>query len=432
MKKQLTTEEELLKAKLENVDFAFQEGHWAEMQQLIGKRSFFSKYGTLTKAAVGFIVIAAAVYLMQADDENKKAEVVSINSTTTAETKLDSESIVEEKTAVEFKSEPELGENKTEISISEKATKQSENSNKNDLAVKAGPTDSKQTKTDKTAVNKEPKSLDESKIVSSTIQVEELTVVGDVCFGNKIQVKAALSKPLTNKQKVQWTVNGKVRNTTTPTLELELTDAGIYNIEAGVNSNIADNYKSEKISFTVNEAQNLDFTYRDNEDPFHDLEASFEATPLGLSNYKWTVNGTEQKFTERTPKIVFEKRGIYDIELSHTDAEGCLSKISKPINVDVDFDPLAPNAFTPNGDGINDDFMPQAFTIRDDHFHLSIYDLNGGVIFHSKSTSEPWNGRRNNSGEIMSKGNYVWKVIIENNESIKKSFTGRVKIMDFD
>lgn len=51
----------------------------------------------------------------------------------------------------------------------------------------------------------------------------------------------------------------------------------------------------------------------------------------------------------------------------------------------------APNAFTPNGDGINDAFVPLSdCTIR--NYHLVIFDRWGQEAFTSDQYGEPWNG----------------------------------------
>jgi len=49
-----------------------------------------------------------------------------------------------------------------------------------------------------------------------------------------------------------------------------------------------------------------------------------------------------------------------------------------------------PNAFTPNGDGLNDYFLPIVFGIKE--YELEVYNKAGQVIFKTKNRNELWSG----------------------------------------
>ena len=49
-----------------------------------------------------------------------------------------------------------------------------------------------------------------------------------------------------------------------------------------------------------------------------------------------------------------------------------------------------PNAFTPNGDGINDKFVVRSSILNS--MHLEIYDRWGNKVFETDNLSEAWNG----------------------------------------
>jgi gliding motility-associated-like protein len=50
-----------------------------------------------------------------------------------------------------------------------------------------------------------------------------------------------------------------------------------------------------------------------------------------------------------------------------------------------------PNAFSPNGDGINDDFRPVT-NCTPIYYHLSVFDRDGQLLFESYTASSYWNG----------------------------------------
>lgn len=66
------------------------------------------------------------------------------------------------------------------------------------------------------------------------------------------------------------------------------------------------------------------------------------------------------------------------------------------INIKVDVSQCGlyiPNAFTPNGDGINDEFIikiPEELQIS--NFEMSIFEASGRMIFHSKNHTQGWDG----------------------------------------
>lgn len=70
---------------------------------------------------------------------------------------------------------------------------------------------------------------------------------------------------------------------------------------------------------------------------------------------------------------------------------------------------FAPNAFSPNGDGVNDLFLVYA-NIEYTDFELNIYSRNGDHVFHSRHIENGWNGHRNGTGELLPQGIYVYTI----------------------
>jgi gliding motility-associated-like protein len=64
-----------------------------------------------------------------------------------------------------------------------------------------------------------------------------------------------------------------------------------------------------------------------------------------------------------------------------------------------------PNAFTPNGDGLNDYFRPK-FRCTISNFKLSMYNRWGQIIYHTTDPQIGWKGTRN--GGRVTAGTYVW------------------------
>jgi gliding motility-associated-like protein len=81
-----------------------------------------------------------------------------------------------------------------------------------------------------------------------------------------------------------------------------------------------------------------------------------------------------------------------------------------------------PNAFTPNGDGINDTFGVKGEGIKD--FHLVIFNRWGEIIFESREARKQWDGKVD--GQQVEQGVYVYELFAN---GAKKGRTGSVTVV---
>jgi len=106
-----------------------------------------------------------------------------------------------------------------------------------------------------------------------------------------------------------------------------------------------------------------------------------------------------------------------------TDADGC--QVSKDLTVYVETpcaDFTVPNVFTPNNDGINDDFAINVLNPLS--YNISIYDRWGKQVFTSSDASIYWNGRINGTTYLVPDGVYYYtiKSTCGSNDYEKKGF----------
>ncbi|MFK8005015.1 MAG: gliding motility-associated C-terminal domain-containing protein [Saprospiraceae bacterium] len=121
--------------------------------------------------------------------------------------------------------------------------------------------------------------------------------------------------------------------------------------------------------------------------------------------------------------------GIYTAEISD---ENCTTYDSIKVDfLDCEqcFD--VPNAFTPNGDRINDTFFPQmkCFDFLID-YQLQIFNRWGELVFKTENINESWNGKKN--GKAQSTDVFVWKLIYsfeKNGKIITKIEHGDVSLI---
>jgi gliding motility-associated-like protein len=88
-----------------------------------------------------------------------------------------------------------------------------------------------------------------------------------------------------------------------------------------------------------------------------------------------------------------------------------------------------PNAFTPNGDNVNDTWAPVHINILSRDFQLTVFDRWGARIFETTDIKEMWNGRWRNGGDLVQQDVYVYRVIYYDNFDQKHEEIGSVSVI---
>jgi len=136
--------------------------------------------------------------------------------------------------------------------------------------------------------------------------------------------------------------------------------------------------------------------------------------------WEWDF-GDGKKSTEQNPKHSYSSPGIYQIKLRVFDVYGCSSLSNIEVEVTHSYRILTPNAFTPNGDGLNDYFLPKFRGISE--FEMHIFNTWGDLLYSTYSMEDPgWDGY--NKGRMSPNGNYVYKVYFTTREGERKSQSG--------
>lgn len=147
-----------------------------------------------------------------------------------------------------------------------------------------------------------------------------------------------------------------------------------------------------------------------------DPEISFYDNSTGATMWYWTFGdgGTD---TVSEPTYTYRDSGSYEVCLVTSNIYGCSDTLCDSVIVKPDFAFYVPNAFTPNGDGINEFFRPQGVSYKE--YDLTIYDRWGQVIFRSRDIDFSWDGKLSN-GKDVSNGIYIYTIDMLDLEDIKQ------------
>ena len=136
----------------------------------------------------------------------------------------------------------------------------------------------------------------------------------------------------------------------------------------------------------------------------------FDNLTIGGDFYLWDF-GDGETSTQISPRKAYHSSGVYDVKLVASSVNGCKDSLIKENAIIIISDLFVqfPNAFSPDGDGINDYFKPLMNYVKE--AQLYIYDRYGNVIFYTKDPEhEFWDGRLPN-GKLLPTDVYVWKII---------------------
>ncbi len=138
------------------------------------------------------------------------------------------------------------------------------------------------------------------------------------------------------------------------------------------------------------------------------VAVQFEDQSLFYSKLFWDF-GNGFTSTEFNPKHVYTREGRYRVSLEAINKAGCYDTTSVFINIQNPYIHV-PNAFTPNGDGINEEFF---YVSRGyDDILIQIYDRWGKLIVESHDLNFKWDGTKD--GISVQEGVYVYKLIANN------------------
>ena len=89
---------------------------------------------------------------------------------------------------------------------------------------------------------------------------------------------------------------------------------------------------------------------------------------------------------------------------------------------------FVPNSFSPNGDGINDEFFPKGMGFKRKDMQFSIYNRWGAEIYTSDK-GEPWSGMRKNGEGSVKQDVYVWVIrVVDETKKIHRA-VGHVTVV---
>ena len=226
-----------------------------------------------------------------------------------------------------------------------------------------------------------------------------------------------------------WDLDG--RTYTTTSFVKTFTKPGTYTLKARMTDlNGCSNTMTMQINAWPQPVANFTFTPNN---PIENIdEVIFNSTSTGVNITEWNwffspdINQKEGYTSNKEmTSYLFREAGNYPVALVIKNENGCADSVIKVVHVDEDFNVYVPTGFTPNGDKINDLFMPVTRGLKSYHFY--VFDRWDEIMFESTDPTAGWNGTH--KGIECKQDVYVWKLIVTSKRDVQKVYTGEVSLI---
>jgi gliding motility-associated-like protein len=177
--------------------------------------------------------------------------------------------------------------------------------------------------------------------------------------------------------------------------------------------------------------------------------AAFITSPDRIDNFYPVVYFTDQSYSQinfwkwnfgdvanstsfvKDPTFTYPHEiGDYPVKLLVTNEYGCKDSTTKNVHIGGVFTFYVPNVFTPDNNGINENFTPKGIGIDETDYELWIFDRWGDLIWQTHTWGEAWDGKANGGGTLAQIDTYVWKAKVREKETHKVHiYIGHVNIV---
>jgi gliding motility-associated-like protein len=170
--------------------------------------------------------------------------------------------------------------------------------------------------------------------------------------------------------------------------------------------------------------------------------AGFSAKPAEASMYEPTIKiidesqkaimwdwdlGDQTTSTDQNFTHTYADTGTFVITQVAINEFGCRDTIQHNVRINGEPTIFIPNAFSPDGNGINDVFIPKMYGVRE--FNMSIYDRWGDLVFTSVDSEVGWNGKVNGTGELVKDDTYIYIIYIRDLLGNPRTYKGRITLL---
>lgn len=410
--------EKIIRDSVNNHEMPYENGAWESFQKNVTKASPFYTTKWFAVIVISAVVLTTFFAIMgiqetQSPTQVKSSMPLSLNTET-----------VDIKNTMPVEDLEKIETNTTQLKHPNK--KPRETTPTKELIPTTNPIVPKKQKTNDSLALKQPnnptnKDVDQPQLSteSNSAATAKFYLPKTVCSGETIYLT---SEENNITRSYQWQINNKIRlsgsiQKFTPRAEgLETITLLIYDEEG---NKLAEQTKSIEIK----SAPKLTLEIENDQ---NSIKNNYNLNVFNSNNENlyWDL-GDGTKSNQKEVYHTYKKAGIYTVSCKSKTQFGCESSVETKIEIPGIYNFRKDYGFSPNGDNINDYFIPVELSTLGVNFTMNIYARSGQLIYSSNSRENPWNGMLAN-GTRCPFGSYVWVVSLTNEFGNEEIYKGTV------
>jgi len=260
--------------------------------------------------------------------------------------------------------------------------------------------------------------------VSDIIIVEPSRFTG--CLPAQVRFNN-LTEPINEEYIVEWDFgDGTTTQALSPLHSFE--EIGVYSVGLSITSPLGCYGEANFENWIrVLDSPKAGFTYTPEEPSVFNKTVEFTDNSEDAINWLYIIG--DLGVLERNPTYTFVDTGAVDVFQIVTHENGCTDTAYALIDILPIATLFMPNAFTPNNDGLNDDFIGAGFKDGLRNYTMQVWNRWGDQIFETNDPNQGWNGQVNNSGRNCPGGVYVYTVSYIGPRGENKNLKGHVTLI---
>ena len=171
------------------------------------------------------------------------------------------------------------------------------------------------------------------------------------------------------------------------------------------------------------------FTSNTPEINFETGEITFTNTSINEDQVLWEFgDNTQSTLDDPTHFYPAQTFASYDVTLIAIDVNGCIDSITQTFELNDNLKLNVPNSFTPNGDGLNDVFLP-IFNAESGvkEYKFEVYNRWGQLIYETGDLTAGWDGKY--KSKICQQGSYNWIIYYQDFSKNPYNVNGHVTLI---
>lgn len=155
---------------------------------------------------------------------------------------------------------------------------------------------------------------------------------------------------------------------------------------------------------------------------------TFTDQSAGAVSWVWYF-GDGDSAVAQTVTHTYDTSGEFIVTLIVANKWGCIDSIVKAVIIISDYMLYIPNTFTPDGDGLNEYFLPYGEFTGIKEYEMYVFNRWGDVLFTTSDLSKGWNGTSSNTKEKVQDGIYPYMIRVSNEKDEIAIFRGTVLLL---